>query len=123
MVFILRVLFTQKESGVKYYDVIESIRNVKTGVSINFKANYHYLKQASLFLFFCKYKLMKMQLRKRKLRLIFLQFLRFYLKTKSKTTICNSNAKCFQCFSFHFSNSSKITNAPKCKILEYAGII
>ena len=29
MAFILRVVFTQKESGVKYYDVIDSIRNVK----------------------------------------------------------------------------------------------
>ena len=31
--------------------------------------------------------------------------------------------KCFQCFSFHFSNSSKITMHLNAKILEYAWII
>ena len=30
MAFILRAIFTQKASGVKDYDVIDSIRNVKT---------------------------------------------------------------------------------------------
>ena len=32
MAFILRVVFTQKASGVKDYDVIDSIRNVKKQV-------------------------------------------------------------------------------------------
>ena len=62
---------------------------------------------------------MKMQLIKRKLRLYFCNFSRFYLKTENKNTICKSNAKVSNVF-FSLFKFLKKYYAPNSKILEYA---
>ena len=79
----------------------------------------HIKKTYVLLFFFYKYKLMKIQQIKRKLRLYFCNFSRFYSETENKTTICNSNAKVYNVF-FSFFKLLKDYYAPKCTKLEYA---
>ena len=86
---------------------------------MNSKAKYHYLKKAS-FSFFCKYELMKMQLGKTKLRLIFV--ILFYLKLKVQLPY-EIQMQMFPMLFFSLFKFLKDYYAPKCKILEYAWII